>query len=140
MFQKRCADKRDITKCQSTERRHDRPPRSRFGLYFGFEVIEVRVRDQRELFLVIPRIELLLDDRILSNNGVKEKSIFWHSPGRRGCQIAFRINERVTTWRFGDLEILRHEDLKAIIHPPWPPVFVSETEHGFRRDHSLAIN
>lgn len=75
---------------------------------------EVHRREQAEFFEVVFRIQMILINRRLADERVKEVSAFGHvRRGRRG-EIAFGIHEPATVGGWRDIEVARHQAGRAI--------------------------
>jgi hypothetical protein len=128
-LQERRRNEGDVPEGQPAEGGHDGPARGPGFFRPGLEIVEVRVGDRPELLHVVGRVELVLLDRRLADDGVEEVSVLGQ-PARRRCgAIALGEDQGVALGIPDRLEMGRHQDFGTVVQSPGRPAFVAVAEH-----------
>ena len=98
-------------------------------------MVQVLFGDRAELLQVVRRIELLVVDFRLPDDGVEEGAAQRHASAGRGRFIALGIDQDVAVRLGRDAEIAGHQHIQAVEIPRFP-VGGGKAEHRLARKHA----
>ena len=133
-------DEGDVAERGPAEAPDDAAPRGPGPAALLLEVVEGRVVDRTELLEVVRRIELVVVDGLLADDGVEEEAVLGQAAGRRRRAVALRVDERVAVRVLRRPEVPGHEDLGPVVHPPRLPVLVAVAEHRVGPVNALDVD
>jgi hypothetical protein len=110
-------DKGDIAEGGSAEARDNPAPRGPGPVALLLEVVECRGVDRPEFLEVVRRIELVLVDGVLADDGIEEEAVLGQPSGGPGRAVAAGVDEGVAVLVL-DRRVPGRENLGHVVHPP----------------------
>ena len=140
MFQERSWHQCDVPECHPAQGRNDGPVGSLQAVQLIPVMLQVLLRDQAEFFQVVLRVQVILVDLRLADDGVEEKSIGRHLTTCWHCHVAFRVDVNVPVWVLLRVEVFRNQDHLAPGCPKFLVVLVGKTEERVAWYHADSVD
>ncbi len=132
MLEKRPRDQRNVAEGRAAESGDHSGARGRRIAHRARQVVQILLRDWLELFEIVFRVQPLIVDRLLADDGVKEVAALRHAPARRNGHIALGIDQSVAPGVDRCVEISGHQHFEPV-ETPALPALSGKAEHGVAR-------